>query len=281
MSFASQPLFPRFVILILIILFQANFASSQTNCNEIQKLKIKFDNNSPEELFEKFCILQACGLDSIDCKLATTLAGMLLINRSKENGKQEITYGDIILHFNKFKQHPLYAQARKGFTEGQTNKSMNNEINKVIDYSTLCDTPLLKDTFDSFNFPQYFNYKQALSESTHKMEEEVLTVPEILKILTDNFILVSLYVDHRGPIGKASIALQEQFGSQVQPAFYGVNNEEKAIANHIGYTTKDFFSAIPKIAHQQSRCKDTISHNRFEIPVSWKVLTCFYNCKAL
>lgn len=260
MSFASQPLFPRFVILILIILFQANFASSQTNCNEIKKLKIKLDNNSPEELFEKFYILQACGLDSIDCKLATTLAGMLLINRSKDNGKQEITYGDIILHFNKFKQDPLYAQVRKGFTEGQTNKSMNYEINKVIDYSTLCDTPLLKDTFDSFNnFPQYFNYKQALkcaqskgkmllvyftghtSASSHKMEEEVLTDPEILKILTDNFILVSLYVDHHGPIGKANIALQEQFGSQAQPAFYGVNNEEKAIANHIGYTTKDVF----------------------------------------
>lgn len=253
-------LFFKVAVFLLFVALIPTVATAQFSCNEIKKTKITIEHASPEEFHKEFYKLQACGFDSIDCKIAISLAGIILFKKPENESKPELTFGEVILQLTKFKQNALYSQARDEIIAGKTVKKNENESSSVIDYSTLCEIPILKDTFDSFNnLPQYFDYKQALScarskgkilfvyftghacANARKIEDEVLVDQKIQRILTDNFIIVSLFVDHRGPIGKENLAHQERFGSSGQPAFYGINNQEMVIAHHIGYTNKDTF----------------------------------------
>lgn len=259
MAIAKYRYFVKIVSLIFIFAVNSKFSNAQTSCSEIKKMKITYDFSTPEEFTPKFYKLQECGFDSIDCEIASTLAIMILFKKTEEGVKSETTYGEVISQLMKFKQSPLYTQARNETIELIAKPAQNTPA-PVIDYSTLCDVPLYKDTFDSFgNLPQYFSYNQALkcaqskgkllfvyftghaSASARKIEDDVLVDPEIQKLLTDNFIIVSLFVDHRGPIGKENLTFQERLGSLGQPAFYGFDNQEKVIDHHMGYTNKETF----------------------------------------
>ncbi len=256
----------RIICLLIYGILFINLANAQITCNDIKKNKITLDYNSlPFEFFEKFKVLQVCGFDSIDCKLAGILAIRIILNKEEAKEKGETTYEEVISRLNTLKLDSTYPAIRKLAIEGpppiiEQDSNSKDEKPQIIDYSTLCDIPLLKDTFDSFNnLPQYFDYKQALrcAQSkgkillvyftghhcafSHKMENEVLIDPEIEKIITENFIIVSLYVDHRGSIGKANLALEEEFGSEAQPAYFGVDNKGRVINQHVGLTDKETF----------------------------------------
>lgn len=260
MALSPYSLTLKVICFLVCIVSCSSLAVAQTNCTEIKKTKITLDHASPGEFSEKFYELQGCGFDSVDCKIASTLATMILFKKIENNAKPEATFGEVILQLTKFKQTTIYAQARDEIIAGMLSKNTQQESTPVIDYSTLCGIPILKDTFDSFNnLPQYFDYNQALKcaqskgkflfiyftghacANARKIEDDVLPDPEIKKLITDNFIIVSLFVDHPGPIGKENLALQERLGSLGQPAFYGIDTHEKVIGHHIGYTNKETF----------------------------------------
>ena len=90
------------------------------------------------------------------------------------------------------------------------------------------------------------------------MEEQVWTRPEISSLLTDKFILVSLYVDDRKklppserftytfPGGKEKYIetigdkwatfQSENFGQSTQPLYVILNHEGKLMTHPVGYT---------------------------------------------
>lgn len=111
-SMASTPnrLFLKITSFLFFVALFPTIATAQVSCKEIKKTKITLEHASPEEFSREFYKLQVCGFDSIDCKIASTLAGIILFKKTENESKPEITFGEVILQLTKFKRNALYSQ---------------------------------------------------------------------------------------------------------------------------------------------------------------------------
>jgi thiol:disulfide interchange protein len=108
------------------------------------------------------------------------------------------------------------------------------------------------------NKPLLIDFTGWACVNCRKMEENIWTIPEVKQFITDNFILLSLYVDDKEKLpitdrftyktkngfekdivtigDKWSTFQTENFGQTTQPLYVILDTEERLLNNPIGYT---------------------------------------------
>lgn len=106
-----------------------------------------------------------------------------------------------------------------------------NDLNKAFELSRQQHKPIL------------INFTGWACVNCRKMEENVWSKPEIKKLLSENFILVSLYVDDRknlpegGTMGEKWAKFEEDNFMQVSQPLYAIIGTDAKLLNHpVGYT---------------------------------------------
>ncbi|MCZ2299578.1 MAG: thioredoxin family protein [Chitinophagales bacterium] len=124
--------------------------------------------------------------------------------------------------------------------------NISNDYNKALQMAKEQNKPLLID------------FTGWACVNCRKMEENVWTVPEVKQFITDNFILLSLYVDDKEKLpvterftyktkngfekdivtvgDKWSTFQTENFGQATQPLYVILNNQEQLVNHPVGYT---------------------------------------------
>jgi thiol:disulfide interchange protein DsbD len=134
----------------------------------------------------------------------------------------------------------------------------NNVRGKGVEPQVINDYEKAVQLSAAQNKPILIDFTGWACVNCRKMEEQVWTKPEISSLLTEKFILVSLYVDDRKklppserftytfPGGKEkdietigdkwATFQSENFGQSTQPLYVILNHEGKLMTHPVGYT---------------------------------------------